>query len=471
VNEPAGARRIRAMAVRFVNIDHDTPMLLPPDLRDWVAPDHMVHFIMDAVCALDLSRARINQRGTGNAQYPPSMMLGLLIYCYATGTFASRRIETLTHENVAVRFLCANTHPDHDSICKFRRENKDLLSDAFHQVLELAARARVLQVGNITVAIDGTKILANASKHSAVSYDHAVEQMQLAMDQISELLAKAEAADSTPLQDGLTIPEEIKRREDRIAKLGEAKHAMEERAKERLLEERAEYEEKIAARKAKEASTGQKTRGKAPEPPKEGPRNKDQYNFTDPESRIMKDGGSFEQCYNAQAAVEVTTMIIVGQHVCDAPNDKQQLVPTLAVVSPVINHVDNTLVDSGYYSEAAVLAVEADGNDTTVYAAMKRQSHGRSVAQLEARADPPRPPADASVAEQMIYRLETSAGKELYSLRKETVEPVFGIIKQAIGFRRFMLRGLEKAGLEWTLVTTSYNLKRLFNLGMRLTTT
>ena len=471
MNKPAKACRIRGMAVRFVNIDHDTPMLLPPDLRDWVSPDHMVHFIMDAVGALDLSRARTNQRGTGNAQYPPSMMLGLLIYCYATGTFSSRRIETLTHENVAVRYLCANTHPDHDSICKFRRENKDLLSDAFHQVLELAARARVLQVGDITVAIDGTKILANASKHSAMSYGHAVEQMQLAMDQISELLAKAEAADSTPLQDGLTIPDEIKRRQDRIAKLGEAKQAMEERAKERLLEERAEYEAKLASRQAKEESTGHKARGKTPEPPKEGPQDKDQYNFTDPESRIMKDGGSFEQCYNAQAAVEVATMLVVGQHVCNAPNDKQQLVPTLAVVSPVIKHVKNTLVDSGYYSEAAVLTVESGVSDTTVYAAMKRQSHGRSVAQLEARADPPRPPAGASVAERMEWRLDTAEGKQLYGLRKETVEPVFGIIKEAIGFRRFMLRGQAKVSLEWTLVTTSYNLKRLFNLGMRLTTT
>ena len=268
------------MSVRFVNIDHDTPMLLPPDLRDWVAPDHMVHFIMDAVVALDLRLARVNQRGTGSAQYPPSMMLGLLIYCYATGTFASRRIETLTYENVAVRYLCADTHPDHDSICKFRRENKDLLSTAFHQVLELAARARVLQVGNLTVVIDGTKILANASKHSAVSHGHAVEQMQLASEQITELLAKAESAESTPLQDGLTIPEEIKRREDRIAKLGEAVKVMEARAKERLLEEQAEYEAKLAARKAKEESTGRKPRGKVPEPPKEGARPKDQYNFT-----------------------------------------------------------------------------------------------------------------------------------------------------------------------------------------------
>ncbi len=176
------------MPARFVNIDHATPLLLPPDLRDRVGPDHMVHFIMDAVAALDLRLAQTNERGTGKAQYPPSMMLGLLIYCYATGTFSSRRIETQTYENVAVRYLTADTHPDHDSICKFRRENKELLASAFHQVIELAARARVLRVGDLTVSINGTKILANASKHSAVSYGHCVEQIKLAEDQIAELL-------------------------------------------------------------------------------------------------------------------------------------------------------------------------------------------------------------------------------------------------------------------------------------------
>jgi transposase len=461
---------MEGMPARFVNIDHDTPLLLPPDLRDWVAPDHMVHFIMDAVKALDLSRARTNQRGTGHAQYPPSMMLGLLIYCYATGTFASRRIETQTYENVAVRFLTGDTHPDHDSICKFRRENKDLLSDAFHQVLELAARAHVLQVGDITVAIDGTKILANASKHSAVSYGHAVEQMKLAGEQITQLLQKAEDADSTPLQDGLTIPEEIKRREDRIAKLSEAKQAMEARAKERLIEEQAAYQEKLAARQAREQSTGKKPRGKAPEPPKEGPRDKDQYNFTDPESRIMKMRGGFEQCYNSQAAVEVSSMLIVGQHVTDQANDKQQLAPVLETISPAITQVSNVLADSGYYSEAAVETIESGDNKPTVYAAMKRQPHGRSIAQIEERADPPPPPENAPMAERMAHRLDTAGGRQLYGLRKQTVEPVFGIIKQAIGFRRFLLRGKDKAGLEWTLVATSYNLKRLFNLGMSLRT-
>jgi hypothetical protein len=367
-----------------------------------------------------------------------------------------------------VRYLTGDTHPDHDSICKFRRENKELLSHAFHQVLELAARARVLQVGDITVAIDGTKILANASKHSAVSYGHAVEQMKLAGEQITQLLQKAEDADSTPLQDGLTIPEEIKRREDRIAKLSVAKQAMEARAKERFIEEQAAYQEKLAARQTKQQSTGKKPPGKAPEPPKEGPRDKDQYNYTDPESRIMKVRGGFEQSYNAQAAVEVTTMLIVGAQVTDQANDKQQLVPTLAAVSPVINQVGNVLVDSGYYSENAVQIVESEDPSTTVYAALKRQSHGRSVAQLEVRDDPPPPPSDAPVAQRIAHRLDTAAGKQLYGLRKETVEPVFGIIKQAIGFRQFLLRGKEKVSLEWILVSTSYNLKRLFNLGMNV---
>lgn len=456
------------MAARFVNIDYDTPLLLPPDLRDWVPADHMVHFIMDAVAALDLSAARVNERGTGSAQYPPSMMLALLIYSYATGTFSSRKIQTATHENVATRYLCADTHPDHDSICKFRRENKELLSSAFHQVLELAATARVLKVGDLTVAIDGTKLLANASKHSAMSHERIEEQMKLASDQIAELLAKAEDADSTPLQDGLTIPAEIQRREDRIAKLKEAKTVLEARAKARFEEESAAHAAKLAARRDKEQSTGHKPRGKAPEPPVEGPAPKDQYNFTDPESRIMKDKGSFNQCYNAQAAVDVATMLIVGQHLTDAPNDKQQLRPGLESVSPAAGKVTRVLVDSGYFGDASVTGVEEGGEGPGVYAAMKRQSHGRSVGQLEKHPDPPAPPEGAPLGEIMAHRLSTAGGKALYGLRKQTVEPVFGIIKEALGFRRFMLRGKEKAGLEWTLVSTAYNLKRLFGLGGRL---
>jgi transposase len=454
------------MPARFVNIDHSTPLLLPPDLRDWIAPDHMVHFIMDAIAALDLSVAHVNERGTGRAQYPPSMMLGLLIYSYATGTFSSRRIEALTYENVAVRYLTADTHPDHDSICKFRRDNKVLLGGVFHQVLEMAARSRVLRVGALTVAVDGTKILASASKHSAVSYGHCVEQMQLAETQIAELLEKAEAADSAPLQDGLTIPDEIARRETRVAALREAKEVMEARARERHAEEQAAYEAKLAARRESEKSTGKKAKGREPKPPEEGARPKDQYNFTDPESRIMKMRGGYEQCYNAQAAVDTATMLIVGQRVTDQANDKQQLVPVLAEVSAAAGPVAAVLADSGYYSEAAVREAESGG--PKVYAASGRQRHGRTVAQLEARSDPPAPPPEATPAERMAHRLGSAEGGKLYGLRKQTVEPVFGIIKEAIGFRRFMLRGLEKAGLEWALMSTGYNLRRLFALGMKV---
>lgn len=470
MNGAWGGLRIVVMPARFVCVDHDTPLLLPPDLRDWVAPDHMVHFVMDAVDALDLGKAKVNHRGTGDAQYPPSLMLGLLVYCYATGTFSSRRIETLTYENVAVRLLCADTHPDHDSICKFRRENKELLEESFHQVLELAAHSKVLKVGDITVAVDGTKILANASKHSAVSHGHAVEKLKEAQEQIAELLAKAEDADSTPLEDGLSIPEEIQRREKRMAKLREAKEQMEMRAKERLKEELAEHAAKLEERARKQKRTGRKPAGREPEPPQEGPKDKDQYNFTDPESRIMKHRGGFEQAYNAQAAVETGTMLVVGKQVTNAPNDKQQMAPVVAAISPVVGSVANVLVDSGYYSEAAVVEVQTSGHKPAVYAATKRHKHGRTVADLEKKEDPPPPEKGAPAVEVMEHRLATQEGRELYRLRKQTVEPVFGIIKQALGFRRFSMRGMEKTQLEWTLVTMAYNLKRLFNLGVRVKT-
>lgn len=463
-----------AMPARLVNIDHDTPLLLPPDLRDWLRPDHLVHFIMDAVRQVDLSSAKVNTRGTGSEQYPPSMMMGLLIFCYATGNFSSRKIENLTHENVAVRYLCADTHPDHDSICTFRRENKALFKSLFHQVLEMAARSKVLQVGEITLSLDGTKIFANASKHSAVSHGHIVEQLKLLEEQIDELVAKAENADSTPLQDGLSIPAEIERREDRIAKLKAAKAVIEARAKERIAKEKAEHEAKLAERASKEAATGKKPGGRAPKAPSEEPAPSDQMNFTDPESRIMPVSGSkdFEQCYNAQAAVEVQSRLIIAAEVVQAPNDKEQLAPGVAAVSPVIQSIANVLADSGYHSEAGVKQVEqnAEGKPTgtTVIAAIRRAHHQRSVRDLEQHDDPPAPPLEASASERMAHRTRTAAGRALYKLRQQTIEPVFGIIKSAMGFRRFSMRGLEKASLEWTLVSTSYNLKRLFNLKAQL---
>ena len=458
------------MAARLVNIDHNTPMLLPPDLREWVRADHLVHFVMDAVEQIDVRSARVNERGTGDAQYPPRMMLGLLIYSYATGVFGSRQIERATYESVATRLLCADTHPDHDTICTFRRENRALLGASFAQVLEMAARCGLLKVGGISVAIDGTKVLANASKHAAVSYERAGEQMRELDLEIEELVGKAEKADSAPLEDGLSIPEEVQRRTERKARLAQARAEIEARALARAEAERPDYERRQAEREAQRAK-GKKPRGKDPQPPSATPGPKDQMNFSDPESRIMKagNGGQFEQCYNAQAAVELESRLIVGQRVDNAPNDKEQLIPTLASVEAAAGPVAEVLIDSGFVSEAAVSAVERDaqGNETgvRVLAAMGRQPHGRRVADLEKRVDPAPPATGASFAERMRHRVATRAGRARYKLRQQTVEPVFGIIKEALGFRRFHLRGMAKAALEWTLVTLAYNLRRLHRLG------
>jgi transposase len=469
-------RVLSTMAARFVNVDHNSPLLLPPDMRDWVPQNHIVHFIKDAVDLIDLDSAHVNHRGTGDCQFPPRMMLGLLIYCYATGNFGSRRIEALTFDSLAVRFLCADNHPDHTTICTFRTQNKVLLASTFHQVLELAAEARVLKVGKITLSSDGTKVLANASKHSAVSYGHAVEQMKLLEEEIAELIKKGENAESTPLKDGLSVPDEIKRREDRVSKLKAATSAIDQRAKERFDQETAEYQQKLKERAEKEAATGRKLGGRPPQAPQEGARDKDQFNFTDPESRIMKAGSGehFEQSYNAQATVEVESRLIVSKGVTTAPNDKEQLRPNLEErMSPVVQSVAKVLVDSGFYSEEAIKAVEQKSTsaalaETEVLAATKRHKHSHSIAELEQREDPPAPQPGASILEVMHHRMETQAGKELYSLRKQTIEPVFGIIKGAMGFRQFSMRGEAKADLEWTLVVTAYNIKRLFHMGAKL---
>jgi transposase len=461
------------MAIRFVNIDRDTPLLLPPDLRDWVPADHLAHFVLDAVEALDLRQVKVNTRGTGDAQYPPTMLLGLLIYSYATGTFGSRRIARSTFENVAVRLITADTHPDHDTICTFRRENQALLSESFVQVLQLAQALKLAQFGQITVSLDGTKIAANASKHAAVSYERAGQMLAQLGGEVQQLLAKAEQADATPLQDGLTIPDEIVRRQERQAALQQARAEIETRAKARYAAELAEHEKKLAARLARQ-QRGAKPRGPGPTPPSPEPKPKEQDNFTDPESRIMKSGGSFEQCYNAQAVVEVESRLIVGERVSQSANDKQELVPTFAAIASAAGAVASVLADSGFFSEAAVQQVEqtAAGVPTgiVVYAPLDKTSHHRCVADLEKQPEPAAPAAGANVAEVMRHRLKTTAGKALYKLRQQTVEPAFGIIKAALGFRHFLLRGLEKVSLEWTLVTLAYNLKRLHTLAAVLKT-
>jgi transposase len=459
------------MATRFVSIDRETPLLLPPNLRDWVPAGHLVHFILDAVDALDLRQVKVNTRGTGSEQYPPPMLLGLLIYSYATGTFGSRRIEQNTYDSVPVRLLTADTHPDHDTLCTFRRENQALLTESFVKVLQLAQQLKVLKIGQITVAADGTKVLASASKHSAVSYERAGEGIAQLELGVQQLLAKAEHADATPLQDGLTIPEEITRRQERKAALAQARAEIEARAHARYTAQLAEHEQKLAERAAKK-ERGERVGGKPAKPPTPTPQPGDQYNFTDPESRIMKagNGNHFEQSYNAQAVVEVESRLILGQRVSQAPNDKQELVPTLAAIPVIAGPVVAALVDSGFFSAAAVAQIEqsAAPTRTLVYAAVEKTGHHRSVADLEVKPDPVPPGPAASVQEVMRYRLKTPAGKALYKLRQQTVEPVFGIIKSVLGFRQFQLRGRAKVSVEWTLVCLAYNLKRLHRLGAGL---
>ena len=405
------------MAARLLSIDYDTPLLLPPNLRDWVPANHLAHFILDVVAELDLRTFKVNERGTGSAQYPPSMLLGLLLYSYATGVFSSRRIEQATYDSVPVRMMCGDTHPDHDTICTFRRENKELINQAFVRVLELAQKLGLLQVGQVGVAVDGTKVLANASKHGAVSYEHAgktIEQLEL---EVKQLLEKAEQADSTPLQDGLSIPEEIQRREQRKAKLAEARAEIEARARARAAAEMAEYKEKLEERAQRKAA-GEKVRGPEPKTTSEQPKPSDQYNFTDPESRIMKAGSGqhFEQSYNAQAAVELESRLIVGERVSQAPNDKQELAPTVAAIVPTVS-VAAVLTDSGFFSEEAVQKVEQteSGNPTgtVVYAAVEKTSHHRTVADLEKKPEPEPLAEGASVSEVMKRRMKTAQGKAL----------------------------------------------------------
>lgn len=450
------------MPCRIKTLDRDTPLLMPPDMRDWVPENHIVHFLIDAVDRLPEPSFLFNQHGTGEAQYPPRMMLLLLIYCYATGRFSSRKIEEATYSDVIVRYICGGSlHPDHDTICTFRRKNRALFEQAFVDVLLYAKQTNVLKkVG--TVSIDGTKINANASKHSSVSYKRAGEQIVMLRKEVKELTDKAEEVDNTPLDDGLSIPDEIIRREDRIKSLEEARRIIEERHK---AEQQARYEKKNAERE-KQRQEGKAPKGSDPKEPEEStPADKKQYNFTDPESRIMKAGNGkhFEQAYNAQAAVETETMLVVGQLVTDAPNDKEQLNPVLESIPEEVIEPENVLADTGYYSEAAVEEAEAD-EGPKVYCAIEKTGHHRTVTDLEKKAPPESPAPNAGMKEQMTHRLKTEQGKALYKQRKQTVEPVFGVIKEVLGFRRFSMRGKEKVESEWCLICLSYNLKKLFTL-------
>jgi hypothetical protein len=401
-------------------------------------------------------------RGSGSASYHPTVLLSVLVYGYATGLFSSRKLERATYDSVAFRFIAGNEHPDHDTIATFRRRFLQQIQALFVEVLKLAREMGLLKMG--TVALDGTKIHANASRHSALSYEHAGKIEAQLKAEVADLLAKAEAADQADVPDGMSIPEELTRREARLAKLAEARAKIEARAKERFERERPEYEAKLAAREAKTEATGRKPSGRPPQPPVEGPLPTDQINLTDEESRIMPvAGGGFEQCYNAQAVVAAGSLLVVAIDVVQAANDKQQLEPMvekLQALPEELGAVETLLADNGYFSAANVTACEA-GNIAPLIAT-GREAHHPSLAERFAAA--PAAPPNPTPVQAMAHRLKTPEGKQLYGLRKQVPEPVFGIIKSVLGFRQFLLRGLDRVRGEWSLVTMAWNLKRMFAL-------
>ena len=376
--------------------------------------------------------------------------------------FSSRKLERATYDLVAFRFVAANQHPDHDTIANVPPPLSAADRDAVRAGAGRGPRDGGPEMG--TVALDGTKIHANASRHSALSYEHASKIETQLKAEVADLLGKAEAADQADVPDGMQVPEELARRDKRLAEIARAKAVIEARAKERHAREQAEYEAKLAARDASAAETGKQPRGRAPQPPMEGPLPADQVNLTDEELRIMPiAGGGFDQCYNAQAVVAADGLLVVATDVAQAPNDKQQLDPMLGKIAELpgeLGKVGTLLADNGYFSENNVNACAAAGIEPVI--AMGREAHHPSLA--ERFAEDPAPPKDPTPVEAMRYRLQTKAGKKRYALRKQTPEPVFGIIKSVLGFRQFLLRGLDNVRGEWKLVTMAWNMKRMFVL-------
>lgn len=437
-------------------------MLLPPDLRDWVPQGDMVHFVIEAVEGMRLTTLKVNRRGSGSEQYPPKMMLGLVIYCYANGIFSSRRIERATYRDVGVRYLTGDTHPDHDTICTFRRENFEAVGEAFVQVLQLARAIGVLKVG--TVSVDGTHIRANASKDKNVRYDRAGELEQQLRSDVEQLLKQAEQTDREEDDDGQSLPKEIARREKLREKMQQARERLERRAKQRAEAQRADYERKVRDREQREG----RRKGKKPKPPKDRPEDHEQTNLTDADSRLMRKSkrSSYEQAYNSQATVDADgSQLILGGHVSTCASDANELQPAVEGVAQEAGEVSAVLADTGYVNGEAWESLEQEGVD--VYVAVGREEN-HSQRQYDFRpasaTDKPAKVVKNPCLLAMREKLRTDAGRRLYAKRKQTVEPVFGIIKHVMGFRQFLLRGLAKVSGEWELVRLAYNVKRLWVL-------
>jgi transposase len=446
------------MARRFKMVDYEKVLNQTVTIGDVLPPDHLARFIARVVLLLDLSDIYAQYAPVGGEAYAPELLLGLLFYGYATGVFSSRKIEKGTYESIPFRFLAGGWHPDHDTIANFRKTFLPEITNLFAQVLVIAHELGVVKLG--TISVDGSKIHADASKSHAVSYGRLLQMERRLSAEVEELIALGERAEQEGLPEGMDLEFEIALREERLLNLEQAKAVLEARAEERQEAEKAEYEAKLREREEKAKRTGRKPGGRPPQPPKAGPRAKDQYNFTDPDSRIMKNSNNkgFEQHYNVQVAVEQECRLIVGNTLSNHASDREEAIPTVDAIPAQIGKPKAAALDNGYWSPTNV--EELLGRGIESFIATGRDSHNQSW--RERFAQQPEPPAeDASLIVKMAYKLRTVIGKRIYGLRKSTVEPVIGIIKETLGFRQFSLRGLLAAAGEWCLVCLAYNLKRL----------
>jgi len=424
-------------------------------------PDHLARFIVDVISQLDLSPLYQQYSEEGAPPYAPELLLGLIVYGYATGVFSSRKIERATHESLPFRFIAGNMHPDHDTVANFRKQFLGEIQALFVQVLLVAQEMGYLSLGNIS--LDGSKIHADASKSKAVSYKRLLAIEAHLQAQVAALFALAETADSRAVPEGMVVEDEIAWRQERLERVAEAKAVLEARAQARYEAEQAEYEEKLRQREEKAAKKGQKPRGQPPKPPTAGPRDKDQYNFTDPESRIMKNAnnGGFDQHYNVQVAVDQDSRLIVASGSSNHTTDRQEALPTVDAIPAGLGRPEAAALDNGYWSPDNVEGLLQRGIEPYI-ATGRDPHHGSWQAYFQHH---PQPPAeDASAREKMAHKLRTVIGRAIYRLRKSTVEPVIGIIKEVLGFRQFSLRGLSAVAGEWVLVCMAFNLKRLHTL-------
>jgi transposase len=451
------------MTRKFSMVDYEKALDQTITIRDVLPPDHLARFIVQVISWLDLSAIYAKYSDEGGEAYAPELLLGLLFYGYATGVFSSRKIEKATYESIPFRFLAGGWHPDHDTVANFRRTFLPEITDLFAQVLVVAQELGVLKLGNISV--DGSKVHADASKSHAVSYGRLLQLERRLRAEVEELLALGEKVDEGGLPEGLDTAFEITLRQKRLLNLDQAKAVLEARAQERDKAEQAEYEAKRREREEKAKKTGRKPRGKKPKPPTAtGPRAKDQYNFTDPDSRIMKNSTDqgFDQHYNVQVAVDQESRLIVGYSVSNHPTDREEAMPTVDAIPAEIGKPQAATLDTGYWSPPNVEQLTA--REIEPYIATGRDSHYQSW--QERFAEEPTPPAqEASLIVKMAYKLRTAMGKQLYGLRKSTVEPVIGIIKEILGFRQFSLRSMVAVVGEWCLVCLAYNLRRLHVMG------